>query len=33
MIELMEKDGLVGPGEGIVAELIARWDGDSAMVN
>jgi S-DNA-T family DNA segregation ATPase FtsK/SpoIIIE len=42
IIDQMEKDGLVGPGDGakprainkrVMAELIARWDGDSAMVN
>jgi S-DNA-T family DNA segregation ATPase FtsK/SpoIIIE len=42
IIDQMEKDGLVGPGDGAkprainkraMAELIARWDGDSAMVN
>jgi S-DNA-T family DNA segregation ATPase FtsK/SpoIIIE len=42
IIDQMEKDGLVGPGDGAkprainkraMAELLARWDGDSAMVN
>jgi len=42
IIDQMEKDGLVGPGDGakprainkrVMAGLIARWDGDSAMVN
>jgi hypothetical protein len=38
----MERDGLLGPGDGakprninkrLMAELIARWDGTSAMLD
>jgi len=42
IIDQMERDGLLGPGEGakprninkrLIGELVSRWDGDSAMVN
>jgi S-DNA-T family DNA segregation ATPase FtsK/SpoIIIE len=42
IIDQMERDGLLGPGDGakprninkrLMAELIARWDGTSAMLD